>query len=110
MNLVFHETAKPNLIFTGHADELDTETASLTPADLRQPYMEWSSRVWCQHPHLQVGTGLNSLPALDSTPGDGDVDDRSFSHTALTRKDDRKIRVHTRTVAELDHRDSPPFS
>jgi len=99
----FDEMAKTDLIPTGHTDELDTEPASFGPTNLSQPYMEWRIRIWYQHPHLQVGAGLNSLAALDGTPGNGDVHDHSFSYAVFSGENNRKIRVHARAIPELDH-------
>jgi hypothetical protein len=95
--------AKSNLIPTRHSDEFDTETASVGPADFGQPYVEGGTGVWCQHPHFQVGAGLNTFPALDGTSGNGDVHDGSFSHAAFAGEDDGKIRVHARAIPEFNH-------
>jgi hypothetical protein len=59
----FDEMAKSNLIPTGHTDELDTEPPSVGPANFGQSYVEGGTRVRCQHPHFQIGAGLNTFPA-----------------------------------------------
>src|SRR5262245_40587723 len=95
--------AKTDLIPTRHTDELYTESASFGPTNLSQPYMEGRTRIWYQHPHLQVGAGLNSIAASDATSGNRNVHNRSFAHAVLTGENNRKIRIHARAIPELNH-------